>query len=416
MPHAATPSTSVRHDVTLAWPGKHAPSRDIANAISPSLLTPSALVKADNLDLLRWMLAGNIAPHNLPRLIYIDPPYAMNVDHGVVADKGEPGAVAPTDPHTTFAYADSWTTDGAYCQFMFERLSLMRTVLRDDGFIFVHCDWRASAWLRVILEEVFTRECFRNEIVWRRAPNLGRQAASRQLGRTTDSILVFSKRGKADFPGQLPKLRKPVQLGANGSPKGARWDETRNAWFTTAPRGDYTDASIEKLRKEGRIYTAPTGKVYVKYFLERDSAKVRGSDSAKAGESESATEDKWYKVVPLDTIWDDEGVRPVRHASKRELAVRYVTQKPESLLRRIIEWASEPNDVVADFFGGSGTTAAAACDTNRRFLLCEQGEVGIAATRKRLRERGTTWCEHATTQQTPQPTHSKTPRVVRGKA
>lgn len=406
MPNADSQSCSQRHDVSLVWPGKHAPSREVTNPITPNQILPSALVKADNLDLLRWMLAGNISQQDRPRLIYIDPPYAMNVDHGVVADS-ENLAEA-----TTFAYADSWKTDGAYCQFMFERLSLMREVLRDDGFIFVHCDWRANAWLRVILEEVFSRECFRNEIVWRRAPNLGRQAASKQLGRTTDSILVFSKKEKCEFPGQLPKLRKPVELGTNGSPKGARWDEDKQAWFTTAPRGDYTDASIEKLKKEGRIYTAPTGKVYVKYFLERNGANEQPSEQGVEQKNVA-----WYKVVPLDTIWDDEGVRPVRHASKRELAVRYVTQKPESLLRRIIEWASVPNDVVADFFGGSGTTAAAAFDTNRRFLLCEQGDIGFAANRKRLEERGAKWSEYAATHEpmrVPQD-RTKVPRVARGK-
>lgn len=409
-----TPPTSHRHDVRLEWPRKRGVAREVVNAISPGKILPSALVRADNLDLLRWVAAGNVEQRDLPRLIYIDPPYAMNVDHGVVTESDA----------AAFAYADSWATDGAYCQFMFERLTLMREVLRDDGFIFVHCDWRASAWLRMILEEVFSRECFRNEIVWRRAPNLGRQAASRQLGRTTDSILVFSKKEKCEFPGQLPKLRKPIALGANGTPKGARWDAEKQAFFTTAPRGDYTDASIEKLRKEGRIYTAPTGKVYVKYFLESERASERTSelgeeDGAIVRESEGASSDieRWVKVVPLDTIWDDEGVRPVRHASKRELAVRYVTQKPESLLRRIIEWASERGDVVADFFGGSGTTAAAAVDTGRRFLLCEQGEVGFAATRKRLEERGATWNEYAANEPA-RAAHDgkKVPRVARGKA
>ena len=162
--------------------------------------------------------------------------------------------------------------------------------------------------------------------------------------------------------------------------------------------------------------------MYVKYFLEKDVSKesmytTRTNQCKGAKVRECASLGLWYKVVPLDTIWDDDGVRPVRHASKRELAVRYVTQKPESLLRRIIEWASEPNDVVADFFGGSGTTAAAAVDAHRRFLLCEQGDVGLAATRKRLEERSAMWNEYVSKMQSTResPTRTKTPRVARGK-
>ncbi len=86
-------------------------------------------------------------------LIYIDPPYAMQATHGVRI--GGKDAVA---------YSDCWT-DAGYCQFMFERLSLIRELLMPDGAVFVHCDWRASGWLRVLLDEVFGRDCFRNEIV-----------------------------------------------------------------------------------------------------------------------------------------------------------------------------------------------------------------------------------------------------------
>lgn len=377
------------------------------------------------------MIATRTDIADQPRLIYIDPPYAMNVDHGVAEASSDSTGSSPTGSQSsTLAYTDSWSSDGTYCQFMYDRLMLMREVLRNDGFIFVHCDWRASAWLRLLLDEVFGRDCFRNEIVWRRAPNLGRQASSRQLGRTVDSIFVYSKRVKSEFPGQLPKLRKRLEVGANGRPKGARWDEQKSKWFTTAPRGDYTDKSIERLEREGRTYRAPSGKVYIKYFLEQGGPDSRTTAASDGNNEDSVTEfadGSWYKVVPLDTIWDDEGVRPVRHASKRELAVRYVTQKPESLLRRIIEWASEPGDVVADFFCGSGTTAAAAIDLQRPFIVCDQSDVALAAVRKRLLERGVTWHEHeakhidasAERQSAARDSsrvRTKTPRVVRGKA
>src|SRR5262249_34734374 len=153
-----------------------------------------------------------------PMLIYIDPPYAMQAIHGVRVEGGVDAV----------AYSDSWT-DASYCQFMYERLVLMHAILHDDGTIFVHCDWRACGWLRLMLDEVFGRECFRNEVIWRRAPNLGRQASGRQLGRCVDSILVYSKQPGAAFRGDVPSKSTLVPLNSSGTPRGARWDRQRSA-------------------------------------------------------------------------------------------------------------------------------------------------------------------------------------------
>ena len=340
--------------VTLSWAAKQRPdiavSPDVAAALAPLSQAGNALVQADNLDVLRFMAHARIEP----RLIYIDPPYATQVDHGVQSSDG-----------AALAYSDTWE-DATYCQAMYERLVLMQRVLRRDGFIFVQCDWRASAWLRVMLDDVFGRACFRNEIVWRRAPNLGRQAASAQLGRTADSIFVYSAAARTLFPGKLPQLLEPCECTREGSPIGAKWDEQAQTFFTTAPRGDYSDASIERLRSEGRVYDSGTGKVYIKYPLVRDDAG------------------RWCKAITIDTIWTDDGVKPLRHATKRELAIDYVTQKPEALLERIVKWASEPGDLVADFFAGSGTTLAVAHSLGRRFLGVDRGEIAIQTTTNRL--------------------------------
>ena len=361
---AASPQR--RAAVTLSWPGKRSPIIDAAHphvaALSPFATALStkrnAVANADNSHALQALALANIQP----RLIYIDPPYATQVDHGVQSADG-----------AALAYVDTWQ-DEDYCQAMFERLSLMHHVLRDDGFLFVQCDWRASAWLRVMLDEIFSRACFRNEIVWRRAPNLGRQATSAQLGRTTDSIFVYSKRPRQPFPGRVPQLLQPCELTGTGAPAGAKWDAAAKTYFTTAPRGDYTDASIAKLRREGRVYDSATGKVYIKYPLVRDA------------------DGRWCKPITIDTIWTDEEVKPLRHASKRELAIDYVTQKPESLLRRIIDWASEPGDLVGDFFAGSGTTLAVAHAMGRRFAGVDQGQLAIATMRKRLADADVVWC------------------------
>lgn len=296
-------------------------------------------------------------------LIYIDPPYDCGLDYTLEVPVGQAATA------TVHAYRDAWGRGcESYPQMMAERLMLMKELLHPAGCIFVHCDWRANAVIRLLLDDVFGPACFRNEIVWRRAPNVGRQAASSQLGRVVDSIFVYSAREGTPFRGQIPMRSRAVELDRTGKPRNSKWDPDRKLYFTTAPRGDYTDESIARLRSEGRIYESSTGKIYIKYFLRR------GEDG------------RWYKDAPVDTLWDDPDVRPLRHCSKDELDIGYATQKPEGLLRRIIAWASPPGGLVADFFCGSGTTGAAAQQLGRRWIMADLGRQAIHTARKRMIE------------------------------
>lgn len=386
MPDSTLPSRAPT-GVRLAWPAKHAREPDARTLSTWPTPPPGAnlLIHADNFEALAWMHrhADRVGRVNC---CVIDPPYASQVEHGVRAGGRD-----------TVAYSDHWT-DEAYCQAMFERAHAIHRVLAPTGFIFVQCDWRANAWWRLILDEVFGRACFRNEIQWRRAPVLGRQAASKQLGRTLDSIFVYSKQPATKFPGHLPTMLKPLPVSRRGVPQGAKWDERAQCWFTTAPRGDYTDASIAKLRKAGRIYESRTGTIAIKYPLVQNDAGV------------------WCKPTPLDTLWDDPGVRPLRHASRRELAIEYVTQKPESLLTRIIAWATRPGDLVLDCFCGSGTTLAAAHALQRRWIGCDVGELAIEVTRRRMRELGANWTDIVPAENAATSHHSpRSPRVTRRK-
>lgn len=306
-------------------------------------------------------------------LIYIDPPFDVGGDFKleVPVGSGDDAGDARRPCLEMVAYRDMWGRGrDSYAQMLYERLVLMRELLHRDGCIFVHCDWRVNALVRMLLDEVFGAECFRNEIVWRRAPNLGRQAAASQLGRVAESILVYSVRQGAPFRGETPYRSEPVALGRTGRPKGAKWDEEKRLYFTTAPRGDYTDESIARLRTEGRVYDSSSGKVYIKYFLRE------GPDG------------QWFKDQPVDTLWDDREVRPLRHCSKEELGIGYATQKPEGLLRRIISWASPEGGLVADFFCGSGTTGAVAEKLGRRWIMSDIGRHAVHTARKRLIEVG----------------------------
>jgi len=302
-------------------------------------------------------------------LIYIDPPFDVGADFTMQVQLGEEGDGVRKEQSImeAVAYRDTWGkgTD-SYLHMMYERLTLMRDLLSDRGSIFVHCDWRVNSYLRVVLDDVFTRGNFRNEIIWRRAPNLGRQAAAKQLGRVIDTIYVYTRSAGTDFRGDPPSKSEPCPKDKSGKPRGAIWDKTRQLYYTTAPRGDYTDESIARLRAEGRVHESGSGQIYIKYWLRR------GDDG------------EWYKDQPVDTLWDDPGVKPLRHCSQEELGIGYDTQKPEGLLRRIVGWASQPNDLVADFFCGSGTTLRVAERLGRRWIGVDLGRYAIHTTRKYL--------------------------------
>lgn len=320
------------------------------------------LVRGDNLLAMGALAKGLRGKIDL---VYIDPPYATGLSYYTQTGLGDGERSLARR-----AYRDQ-SDDGmvGYLTGMRDRLAAIHALLADHGKLFVHCDWRANSMLRLVLDEIFGPACFRNEIVWRRAPNLGRQAASKQLGRVFDSIYVYSKTPQAPFPGPVPRRRTEVPLDRKGKPKGTRWDEQRELYFTTAPRGDYTDKSVAELRARGRIYDSPSGTVYVKYFL------TRGEDG------------RWYKEQPVDALWDDFEVRPLRHRPKAE-DMGYDTQKPEGLLERILGWATRPGDLVMDVFSGSGTTAAVAERMGRRWVAVDRGNAAIEIARRRLLDRG----------------------------
>lgn len=352
----------------LVWQGKYRDGRRVEPSREPSALVvrerhgapdgePNLLLAGD-----RCAAMASLLPTHAGRVhaVYIDPPF----DTG-----GSFHATRRLDDGATLrraAYRDAWGAGlDAYLAFMSDTLSLIRDLLADDGALFVHCDWRANGYLRVLLDERFGADCFRNEIAWRRAPNLGRQAASRQLGRTLDTIFVYTRQPGTLLRGEAPRRSDAVAADAKGKLPGAKWDEARGAWFTTAPRGDYTDASIARLREEGRVHDSPSGRVSIKYFLRQ------GGDG------------RWYKDQPIDTLWDDFEVRPLRHCPKRE-DMGYDTQKPEGLLARLLRWATRPGDRVLDCFSGSGTTAAVAERLGRRWVAVDVGEAAVATTRRRL--------------------------------
>jgi adenine-specific DNA-methyltransferase len=308
------------------------------------------VLRGDALDTARALdregLAGSVD------LVYLDPPYASGLDyrHEERLDGRATGRVA-----SATAYHDRWDDAASYLDMLFPRLSAIRPLLKPSGCIWIQVDWRASYLVRGLCDEIFGADRFLNEIVWRRAPNLGRQARSGQFGRTLDTIIVYGAGPKARLV--PPERLVPVPA------KAAKREPGSDRWYTLAPRGDYTDASIARLAKENRVYTTSSGTIAIKYWLERDE------------------EGQLCKRQPVDALWTD--VPPLRHAASDE-RTGYPTQKPRRLLERIVAAGSPSGGIVVDLFAGSGTTGAAAARLGRRFVLGDESPVAVATMRSRL--------------------------------
>ena len=340
--------------IRLEWPGRAwepgnlAEMRGEAESIETGEKR-ATLIFGDALDAAALLHARGVRAH----AVYVDPPYASQTDYVSEArlDGSKDGRT-----RRAVAFADKWEI-GGYLDMLAPRLEAAARLLRDDGTLWVHLDWRSAYLVRVVLDEIFGREHFVNEIVWRRAPNLGRQAASAQFGRTLDTIVVYGRERASVVP---PTRLEPIDSRA------VRFDEEKRP-FTTAPRGDYTDASIAKLEREGRVHRTKAGKVYIKYFLVQDE---RGD---------------FFRERRVDTLWTD--VPPLRHAKTSE-RTGYPTQKPLALLDRIVRAASPEDGTVVDLFCGSGTTLEAAVRAGRRAYGSDQSPIAIATARARLLRAG----------------------------
>jgi DNA modification methylase len=330
-----------------------------ATRVGPSLRDEdgdhgSRLVHGDALDVVRMLQAEGRA--GAVDLVYIDPPFASQAEyvHEARLDGPADGRVLRTK-----AYDDRWDGEGVggYLDMLAPRLEALAGLLAPAGTLWVHVDWRASYLVRALLDEILGRDAFVNEIVWRRAPNLGRQAASHQFGRTLDTLIVYGRaEAKLTPPTRLDRIDpKHVRRDAEGRP------------FVAAPRGDYTDESVARLEAEGRVHRTATGKVYVKYFL------VPDEDGSLCRERR------------VDALWTD--VPPLRHAAPGE-RTGFPTQKPRALLDRIVACASSPGGLVVDVFSGSGTTGESAHALGRRFVLGDKSPLAIATARARLLRAG----------------------------
>jgi adenine-specific DNA-methyltransferase len=317
------------------------------------------LISGDNKIVMASLLAEFAGKIDL---IYIDPPFDVGVDFTMalpIGDKRE-SADEKTAPLKLTAYRDSWGHGAeSYAAVMFDRVTLAKKCLAETGSFFVHCDWRIEQVWRTLLDEVFGADHFRNQIVWTYGGSgRGAKAIAAQFPRNHDVILWYSKSDRWTYKPQYTKKAVPIEMAA----KAGYQKDARGRWFKTAPRGDYTDASIAALDAEDRIYKTRNGSVRIKYFLRSDGKRV-------------------FENVMVGDAWND--IPDAMHLPEGE-RTDYATQKPLALLERVIASASNEGDLVADFFAGSGTTAVAAEKLGRRWIAADLGRFALHSTRKRM--------------------------------
>ncbi|MFA7348269.1 MAG: site-specific DNA-methyltransferase [Desulfurivibrionaceae bacterium] len=292
------------------------------------------------------------------RLVYIDPPFATKQDFKGSQDQK--------------AYQDK-VIGSKFIEFVRKRLILLRELLADDGCVYVHLDTKKSHYIKAILDEILGEENFINEIVWQRST--AHNMKTKGFVRCNDHIFLYSKSGrsvfndqyveysetqlsryKADENGVLYKAENLTFSGANHS----RQFEWRG---TKPPVNRSWGASLEQLEQwwaEGKILKKRNG------CPRMDGLKIYLKDTQGGS--------------PISTNWTD--IDRIGNTSSERLD--YPTQKPESLLERIIRTSSNPGDLVLDAFAGSGTTCAVAEKLGRRWLGIDCGKLAIYTIQKRL--------------------------------
>lgn len=315
------------------------------------------LVYGDNLLTMQALLAGD-PQTGLPSLrgkvdlIYIDPPFDSKANYRTPITL--PNASFSQRPTVIeqFAYADTWEEGTiSYLKMIYPRLMLMKEMLSEKGSIYVHIDWHIGAYVKVVLDEIFGKENFRNEIIWKRGTVKGAKAVGNQFARNHDMILYYSKGNDYVYHTQYLSYSEEYI-----KQRYTKDDNDGRGPYTDQAIGTRSEDSLIEMEKDNRIFITSTGKRRVKYYL-----------------SEA-------KGIAMDDSWND--ISEVNSMAKEN--VGYATQKPEALLERIIKASSNEGDLVCDFFGGSGTTAAVAEKLGRRWITCDIGKPASLVMRKRF--------------------------------
>lgn len=294
------------------------------------------LIYGDNLLAMQALLAGDETTPSMRGkidLIYIDPPFDSKADYKtkVTLEKGE--LVQKPTVIEQFAYKDTWKNGTvSFLEMMVPRLILMRELLTDTGALYVHTDHHVGHYLKIILDEIFGKDNFQNDLIW---VYEGRETTKTRFNYKHDNILFYSK--SPNFTFNYEKILEPLK---------------------------------ESSRKALSKFVDENGKPYIIRYING------GGFAPKDIEGETYRQYVPEGVPPRDWFFVD-------YARKSE-RTGYNTQKPEALLEKFIKVSSNQNNIVADFFAGSGTTGAVAEKLGRDWIMVELGKPASMITRKRL--------------------------------
>jgi adenine-specific DNA-methyltransferase len=339
------------------------------------------LIYGDNLLAMAALLAGDEQTPSLRGkvdLIYIDPPFDSKADYRTKVTL--PGVELEQKPTVIeqFAYSDTWSDGTAsYLAMITPRLILMRELLADTGSIYVHLDWHVGHYVKLVLDEVFGKDQFVNQLIWKRGhAHSDSKQGSAHFGRLHDTIFFYSKTPQYFFEQQFtpytqtyidtyyksiePETGRRYWLDNLQGPGGATKGNPYYEVMGVHRHWRYSKEKMSQLIATGRVIQTKPGTVpKYKRYLDEMPGK------------------------PIQDIWDDlkslGGLGSI--VAER---IDYDTQKPEGLLERIIRCSCPENGVVADFNGGSGTTAAAAEKLGRRWITTDIGKPSCMIMRKRL--------------------------------
>ncbi|MBW2164798.1 MAG: site-specific DNA-methyltransferase, partial [Deltaproteobacteria bacterium] len=296
------------------------------------------------------------------KLIYIDPPFDVGADFSMDIEIGGETLTKKPGILEELAYRDTWGKGAdSFIAMIYERLALMRDLLAEDGSIYVHCDWRVNSYIRLVLDEVFGNKMFSNEITWRRRG--GALNNFKSYGAVTDTLLFYRKSENTIYnmlrtkdSDDAKKYIKERFVYDDGDGRKYSRDPITNPASSPTPSLIYkykgykppqkgwafSKETMKQWDREGRLYFPPNKdqRIRRKTFLDE------------------------YEGQPIQNLWTD--IYVINSQAKE--SVNYPTQKPETLLERILKVSSNEGDIIADFFCGSGTTLAVAEKLNRKWI------------------------------------------------
>jgi DNA modification methylase len=314
----------------------------------------------------------SLFPEECADMIYADPPFFSNQPYEMIWGDG----------YEKRAFNDRWAGGiQNYLAWMEPKLRQSHKVLKESGSMWLHCDWHAGAYLKVLMDKIFGENRLVNEVIWKRTSAHTGEGIVKRLGTVHDTILFYSKGASYTFNPQYTELDEEYVKkfyrfeDENGkryrlsdlTGAGIRHGETGKVWHGIDPNKAgrhwaFPPSRLDELEKEGRIYFPK---------------KTGGVPSFKRYLDD-------MKGQLLQDIWDD--IQPIQSQSNERLG--YPTQKPEALLERIITLTTNPTDVVLDPFCGCGTAIAVAHKLGRRWVGIDVSPTACKLMAKRMRMLG----------------------------